>query len=125
MNHTGPNREPDEARVGLRIARSDEQEDAKGRVDSGDHLFVLMLPRLRRPAARPEAHQRVDEEHEHADHAKSNLQVRSPSGQAIISRERSWGTGGATDASRILRARPSLLPWTCRGPMDHSKERLS
>src|SRR5688572_10036428 len=98
MNHTGPNREPDETRVGVRMASSDEQEYAERRVDPGDHLFVLMLTRLRRPAARPEAHQGVDEEHEHADHAKSNLQVRSPSGQAISSRERSWGTSGMKDA---------------------------
>ena len=44
VNDTGPDREPDETRVGLRIASGEQQEDAEGGVDADHHQLVFMLP---------------------------------------------------------------------------------
>jgi hypothetical protein len=44
VNDTGPDREPDETRVGLWIASGEQEEDAEGGVDADHHQLVFVLP---------------------------------------------------------------------------------
>src|SRR5690606_24257320 len=77
VNDAGPDGEADEAQIGERIARRQNEEHAERGVDAGDHLLVLALPRLPSPAVRPQpVHERIDaEDQEHPEYSQREAEI--------------------------------------------------
>src|SRR5271154_6467739 len=68
VHGTGPYREPDQAAMGQRVSRCDDQKHPERRVDAEDHLQRVLLTRVPRPAGWPNDGERVDADDKYQTH---------------------------------------------------------
>src|SRR5579871_461401 len=76
VHDTGPNGEPDQAQVGERFTAGDQEKNAQGGVDAQDHLQIMRLSRVPRPAGRPNDGERIDPEYkDQPNHDQRDRQI--------------------------------------------------